>query len=155
MNANFEITYLAGGDEVFGPTSAAPRCAPTPARASSRNARTSAAPQNMEFSLEMENEIMGAILTTARTPDGPARPGSREPRVLDAWLEGVTTRDGGDAKAAVPAASRAETHRPRPSGAGPPPRPRMDWLTARRSRGRLGRGRFDWLQDTRAGSSTA
>jgi glycine betaine/proline transport system substrate-binding protein len=40
MNANFDLTYLTGGDDWFGPTSAAPRSTPTRAPGLSPNART-------------------------------------------------------------------------------------------------------------------
>jgi glycine betaine/proline transport system substrate-binding protein len=43
MNANFDMVYLAGGDDWFGPDyGGADRLSPTPARAMSRNARMSA-----------------------------------------------------------------------------------------------------------------
>ncbi len=42
---------------------------------------------------------------TARTRTTPPRPGSpANPEVLGPWLDGVTTKDGGDAMAAVEAA---------------------------------------------------
>jgi glycine betaine/proline transport system substrate-binding protein len=106
MNSSFELTYLAGGDEVFGPDFGGAEV-----RTNTRAGFVEECPnvgrllQNMEFSLEMENEIMGAILNDGEDPTDAARTWlAANPEVLDAWLEGVTTADGGDAKAAVTAA---------------------------------------------------
>ncbi len=106
MNANFELTYLAGGDEVFGPDYGGAEV-----RTNTRAGFVEECPnvgrllQNMEFSLAMENEIMGAILNDGADPAEAARAWlAANPDVLDAWLEGVTTAEGGDAKAAVLAA---------------------------------------------------
>ncbi|MEM6422868.1 MAG: glycine betaine ABC transporter substrate-binding protein, partial [Pseudomonadota bacterium] len=57
---------------------------------------------NLEFTLAMENEIMGAILDDGEDPEDAARVWlTANTAVLDQWLDGVTTKDGGDAKAAV------------------------------------------------------
>ena len=57
---------------------------------------------NLEFTLAMENEIMGAILNDGADPADAAKAWlSANPSVLDGWLEGVTTMVGGDAMAAV------------------------------------------------------
>jgi glycine betaine/proline transport system substrate-binding protein len=59
---------------------------------------------NLEFSLKMENEIMGAILNDNADPNDAARAWLADNQdVLDGWLDGVTTKDGGDAMAAVKA----------------------------------------------------
>ena len=106
MNANFEITYLAGGDEVFGPDFGGAEV-----RTNTRAGFVEECPnvgrllQNLEFTLEMENEIMGAILDEGQDPSDAARAWlSANPDALGPWLEGVTTADGGDAQAAVTAA---------------------------------------------------
>ncbi len=106
MNSNFELTYLAGGDDVFGPDYGGAEV-----RTNTRAGFVEECPnvgrllQNMEFSLQMENEIMGAILNDGADPADAARTWlAANPDVLDAWLDGVTTADGGDAKAAVLAA---------------------------------------------------
>lgn len=106
MNAQFELTYLAGGDEVFGPNFGGAEVA-TNTRAGfvEECPNVGQLLQNLEFTLEMENEIMGAILNDGEDPADAARAWlAAHPEVLDAWLEGVTTADGGDAKAAVTAA---------------------------------------------------
>ncbi|EPX86549.1 choline ABC transporter, periplasmic binding protein [Rubellimicrobium thermophilum DSM 16684] len=106
MNANFELTYLAGGDDVFGPDFGGAEV-----RTNTRAGFVEECPnvgrflQNLEFTLQMENEIMGAILDDGQDPAEAARAWlAAHPEVLDAWLDGVTTADGGDAKAAVLAA---------------------------------------------------
>ncbi len=57
---------------------------------------------NLRFDLKMEGEMMAPVLKDGKDPKEvalewiKANPGS-----INAWLEGVTTIDGGDAKAAV------------------------------------------------------
>ncbi len=59
---------------------------------------------NLKFTLSMENQIMDAILK-GEDPEPAAETWLKaNPDAADAWLEGVTTKDGGDAKAAVKAA---------------------------------------------------
>lgn len=60
---------------------------------------------NLEFTLEMENQIMAGILDDGKKPQAAATAWlSENTDVLDGWLDGVTTKDGGDAKEAVEAA---------------------------------------------------
>ena len=106
MNANFKMTYLTGGDDYFGPNLGGAVVA-----TNVRKGYVAECPnvgkflQNLSFTLAMENEIMGKILNDGE--DGPeaakawlaANPSAWEP-----WLDGVTTKDGGDAKAALAAA---------------------------------------------------
>ncbi len=106
MNANFEITYLAGGDEVFGPDFGG-----AIVNTNTRKGYAAECPntgrflENLEFSLEMENEIMGAILNDGADPADAAKAWlAANPDVWKGWLDGVTTKDGGDAVAAVEAA---------------------------------------------------
>jgi glycine betaine/proline transport system substrate-binding protein len=106
MNANFALTYLAGGDDWFGPNFGGAEVA-TNTRAGfvTECANPGRLLQNLEFSLAMENEIMGAILNDGADPAEAARAWlAAHPEVLGPWLDGVTTRDGGDAMAAVTAA---------------------------------------------------
>ena len=106
MNANFALTYLAGGDDWFGPNFGGAEVA-TNTRAGfvTECANPGRLLQNLEFSLAMENEIMGAILNDGADPAEAARAWlAAHPDVLGPWLDGVTTKDGGDAMAAVAAA---------------------------------------------------
>ena len=106
MNANFKMTYLTGGDDVFGPNLGGATVA-TNTRAGyvAECQNTGKFLQNLTFSLAMENEIMGAILNDGADPRDAAKAWlAANPSGWEGWLEGVTTVDGGDAKAAVIAA---------------------------------------------------
>ncbi|AWD21208.1 choline ABC transporter substrate-binding protein [Pseudogemmobacter blasticus] len=106
MNANFKMTYLTGGDDYFGPNFGGAIVA-TNTRAGyvKECPNTGKLLQNLVFSLPMENEIMGAILNDGKDPRDAAKAWlAANPAVWEPWLDGVTTKDGGDAKAAVAAA---------------------------------------------------
>ncbi|QFT59542.1 Glycine betaine-binding protein OpuAC precursor [Sulfitobacter sp. THAF37] len=105
MNANFELTYLEGGDDYFGPDlGGATVYTNTRAGYVEECPNVGKLLQNMSFSLAMENEIMGAILDDGEDPGDAAEAWLKaNTGVLDTWLDGVTTKDGGDAMAAVKA----------------------------------------------------
>ena len=103
MNANYEMAYLAGGDDWFGPDFGG-----ATVHTNVRKGYAEECPnvgkllKNLEFTLKMENEIMGAILDEGKEPNAAATAWLKNnPKVLDAWLDGVTTVDGGDGLAAV------------------------------------------------------
>lgn len=105
MNANIDMAYLAGGDDVFGPNYGG-ATVHTNVRAGyvQECANVGKLLSNLVFSLEMENEIMGAILDDGAEPRQAATDWLKAHQdVVEPWLEGVTTFDGGDAKAAVKA----------------------------------------------------
>ncbi|MEM1046554.1 MAG: choline ABC transporter substrate-binding protein [Pseudomonadota bacterium] len=106
MNANFEMTYLTGGDDFFGPNlGGATVFTNTRAGYVDDCPNVGQLLKNLEFSLAMENEIMGAILNDSTEPQKAATAWLKaNPDVLPGWLEGVKTKDGGDAQAAVNAA---------------------------------------------------
>ncbi|WP_434619527.1 choline ABC transporter substrate-binding protein [Tabrizicola sp. M-4] len=106
MNANFKLTYLTGGDELFGPDfGGATIYTNTRKGYVAECPNTGKLLQNLVFSLPMENEIMGAILNDGEDPRDAAKAWlAANPATWEPWLEGVTTKDGGDAKAAVAAA---------------------------------------------------
>jgi glycine betaine/proline transport system substrate-binding protein len=106
MNANFKMTYLTGGDDYFGPNLGGATVA-----TNTRAGYVAECPnqgkflQNLSFTLAMENEIMGAILNDGTDPREAAKAWlAANPAAWETWLDGVTTKDGGDAKAAVAAA---------------------------------------------------
>ncbi len=104
MNANIDMVYLSGGDDWFGPDyGGANVFTNTAAGYSEACPNVGTLLHQLVFSLEMENEIMGAILDDGEDPDAAAAAWLKaNPAVLDAWLAGVTTRDGsGDGLAAV------------------------------------------------------
>jgi glycine betaine/proline transport system substrate-binding protein len=106
MNANFKMTYLSGGDDFFGPNFGGATVATnTRAGYAAECPNTGKLLSNLVFTLPMENEIMGAILNDGADPRDAAKAWlAANPTVWEAWLDGVTTKDGGDAKAAVAAA---------------------------------------------------
>ena len=103
MNANFDLTYLTGGDDYFAPNlGGAEVFTNTRAGFASECPNVGKLLTNLEFSLAMENEIMGAILDDGEDPEAAAKAWlTANPDVLGGWLDGVTTIDGGDAMAAV------------------------------------------------------
>lgn len=103
MNAAHELTYLEGGDDVFGPNLGGAEVL-----TNTRAGYVTDCPnigkflENLEFTLPMENEIMGAILNDAADPADAATEWLRaNPEAPAPWLDGVTTFDGGDAAAAL------------------------------------------------------
>ncbi|MCB1406103.1 MAG: choline ABC transporter substrate-binding protein, partial [Rhodobacteraceae bacterium] len=70
MNANFDLTYLDGGDDYFGPNyGGAEVYTNTRAGYVGECPNVGQLLTNMEFSLAMENEIMGAILNDGTQPN--------------------------------------------------------------------------------------
>jgi glycine betaine/proline transport system substrate-binding protein len=104
MNANFKLTYLTGGDDVFGPNFGGATI-----YTNVRKGYTTECPnvgkflQNLKFSLEMENQIMGKILNDSQDPEMAATDWIKaNPAAIEPWLAGVTTKDGsGEALPAV------------------------------------------------------
>ncbi|WP_404377592.1 choline ABC transporter substrate-binding protein [Vreelandella aquamarina] len=106
MNTNFEMAYLSDADDYFGPNLGG-----ATVYTNTRAGFVESCPNvgellsNMTFTLEMENQLMGAIMDEGIAPRDAARSYlSEHPEVLEAWLEGVTTRDGQEALPAVQAA---------------------------------------------------
>ncbi|OEC33359.1 glycine betaine/proline transport system substrate-binding protein [Pseudomonas cuatrocienegasensis] len=96
MNNQFEMQYLAGGDDYFGPDFGGATVY--------TNVRAGYAEQcpnigrllrNLRFSLEMENHLMGAILNQSTNPRREAKAWLKaNPQARASWLVGVTRRDG-------------------------------------------------------------
>jgi glycine betaine/proline transport system substrate-binding protein len=96
MNANFDLTYLSGGDDWFGPNYGGATVY-TNVRAGYLEECPNVGQllKNLNFTLPMENEIMGAILDEGQDPEEAAASWLKEhPEVLETWLEGVTTFEG-------------------------------------------------------------
>jgi glycine betaine/proline transport system substrate-binding protein len=105
MNNNFELVYLSGGDDVFGPDYGG-----ATVYTNVRKGYTGECPNlgkllgNLKFSLPMEGAIMGAILNDGKDPEDAATEWLKaNPDVLDGWLAGVQTLDGKDGLPAVKA----------------------------------------------------
>jgi len=106
MNANFKLTYLSGGDDVFGPDfGGATVYTNVRAGYTEECPNVGALLKNLKFSLAMENEIMGKILNDAQDPEVAATEWIKaNGAAVEPWLAGVTTKDGGDGLAAVKSA---------------------------------------------------
>ncbi len=96
MNTRFEMGYLEGADDYFGPNlGGATVYTNTRAGYSEACPNVGALLANLEFSLEMENQIMGEIMDEGADPDEAAADWLKQnPSVLEAWLEGVETTQG-------------------------------------------------------------
>ena len=102
MNTQFDITYLDGGDEVFGPNhGAAQVLTVVPPDYEARCPNVGTLLNNLQFSVEIESQLMDEVLQK-QDPMVVARNWIKaNPAVLDQWLDGVTTFDGHDGLAAV------------------------------------------------------
>ncbi|MDX3975274.1 choline ABC transporter substrate-binding protein [Shinella sp.] len=103
MNSVYEIDYLSGGDDYFGPNYGGADIY-TNIRAGYAAECPNAAKfvTNLRFTLPMENEIMGAILNDSKDADTAATEWLKaHPDAVKPWLEGVTTIDGKPAAEAV------------------------------------------------------
>ncbi|NAW54183.1 glycine/betaine ABC transporter substrate-binding protein, partial [Vibrio sp. V41_P2S12T139] len=103
MNSNVEMEYLAGGDDFFGPNYGGANV-----YTNVRKNYLAECPnvgqlvKNLEFNLEMENELMEAILNQKQKPSKAAQAWlNANQEQIAAWLEGVKTVDGQDALTAI------------------------------------------------------
>ncbi|ELX4196975.1 choline ABC transporter substrate-binding protein [Vibrio vulnificus] len=103
MNSNVEMVYLSGGDDFFGPNYGGANV-----YTNVREGYLSACPnvgqllQNLTFSLEMENQLMEAILNQKEKPAKAALNWLKQhPEQIKTWLEGVKTLEGKPAAQAV------------------------------------------------------
>ncbi|EPJ43094.1 MAG: glycine betaine-binding ABC transporter [Osedax symbiont Rs2] len=103
MNANIDMEYLSGGDDYFGPNYGGASVYTNVRKGYLQDCpNVGQLVQNLSFSLEMENQVMGAILDDGKKPAVAAKTWLQANQgVLDSWLKGVTTKDGGDALKAV------------------------------------------------------
>ncbi|MQY44714.1 choline ABC transporter substrate-binding protein [Rhizobiales bacterium RZME27] len=96
MNANLKLTYLTGGDDVFGPNLGGAEVR-TNVRAGylQECPNVGAFLKNLKFSLPMENEIMGGILNDGEDAEDAATKWLKaNGAAIEPWLAGVTTVDG-------------------------------------------------------------
>jgi glycine betaine/proline transport system substrate-binding protein len=96
MNAKFDMSYLSGGDDIFGPDYGGATVY-TNVRAGwlgeCPNAGTLI--RNLRFTLPMENEVMAGILDDGKDPSVAAKEWLKaNPAAWENWLAGVTTLDG-------------------------------------------------------------
>ncbi|RTZ17797.1 choline ABC transporter substrate-binding protein [Vibrio aquaticus] len=103
MNSNIEMAYLDGGDDFFGPNYGGANVY-TNVRKDYLNECQNVGNllKNLEFSLEMENELMEAILNQNVKPAKAAQQWLKaNPQQVEAWLDGVKTLKGEEAQGAV------------------------------------------------------
>ena len=103
MNSNFKLTYLTGGDDIFGPNLGGATIF-TNVRAGYTTECPNAGKfiTNLKFTLPMENEIMGKILNDGKDPQVAAKEWLKaNPAAVEPWLAGVTTFDGKEGLTAV------------------------------------------------------
>ncbi|MND47547.1 Glycine betaine/carnitine transport binding protein GbuC precursor [compost metagenome] len=102
MNTQFDITYLAGGDDVFGPDYGAAKVyTVVPPDYEQRCANVGKLLNNLQFTVQMESQLMEKILEKEDPVKVAATWLKANPAALDKWLAGVTTFDGQDGAAAV------------------------------------------------------
>jgi glycine betaine/proline transport system substrate-binding protein len=96
MNSKYKMSYLSGGDDVFGPDYGG-----ATVYTNTRAGYVGECPNvgkfitNLTFSLPMENEVMGKILFDSEDPAKAAEEWLKaNPSAWSAWLDGVTTFDG-------------------------------------------------------------
>lgn len=103
MNVNIDMEYLTDGDDVFGPNDGAAMVL-----TNTRPGYSAECPNvgkflaNLAFTVEAEDLMMSYILDQGMSADAAAEKWVKDnPGVLDAWLDGVTTREGEPGLAAV------------------------------------------------------
>jgi len=103
MNTNFDMAYLEGAGDYFGPDLGG-----ATVYTNARGGYVEECPNvgellnNMTFTLEMENQLMGEIMDEGEDPRDAARAYLQEnDELLEEWLAGVETNDGEPAEEAV------------------------------------------------------
>ncbi|MGQ8632725.1 choline ABC transporter substrate-binding protein [Agrobacterium sp. DKPNP3] len=107
MNTNFKLTYLTGGDEVFGPNFGGATIYTNVRKGYVEEcANVGTLLKNLQFSLPMENEIMGKILNDGLEGEAAATAWLKaNPTAIEPWLANVKTKDG--SADALPAVKKA------------------------------------------------
>jgi glycine betaine/proline transport system substrate-binding protein len=112
MNTRFQMRYLTGGDDSFGPNfGGATIYTNTRAGYSAECPNVGRLLKNLSFTLADESLLMGAILDQHQEPKAAAKAWiAKNPKTVARWLVGVQTYDGQALKsAASPAASASGT----------------------------------------------
>jgi glycine betaine/proline transport system substrate-binding protein len=106
MNTRFKMKYMEGGDDVFGPNYGGATIYTNVRKGYAQEcSNVGQLLKNLTFTLDMENKLMDAVLNGGKKPEDAAKAWLKDhPELLDAWLAGVTTRDGKPAIAVAKAA---------------------------------------------------
>lgn len=102
MNIQMKISYLSGGDDVFGPNYGEARVYTlTNPDFMVRCPNAGKFVSNLKFTTALENKLMEPVMAKVRPADAAKAYLKSNPQVLDAWLAGVKTVDGKDGLPAV------------------------------------------------------
>jgi glycine betaine/proline transport system substrate-binding protein len=104
MNADFDMAYLSGGDDYFGPNYGGAIVQTVVRKGFIKECpNVGKFIKNLSFTLKMENEVMALILNQNMRHEKAAEHWLKNnPEILDKWLNGITTVDG------MPALPRAK-----------------------------------------------
>jgi len=95
MNVQQNITYLSGGDDVFGANYGEAKVyTVTSTDLAARCPNVDKLVTNLEFSLDMENQVMLPIMAKVNPNIAAKAWLKKNPAALDKWLDGVQTKDG-------------------------------------------------------------
>lgn len=95
MNVQQDITYLSGGDDFFGANYGEAKVyTVTSTDLATRCPNVNKFITNLEFSLDMENQVMLPIMDKVNPNEAAKAWLAKNPGSLDAWLSGVNTVDG-------------------------------------------------------------
>lgn len=105
MNVQMKMSYLAGGDDIFGPNLGEAKVyTAIPPSYEKKCPNVYKFLTNLQFTLDVENQVMGPILKKVKPNVAAKDYLKKNPGTVDKWLAGVTTLDGKDGMAAVKAA---------------------------------------------------
>ena len=96
MNTRNKMKYLTGGDEFFGPNYGQATVLTNVRKGYVQEcSNVGKLLTNLSFTLDMENQLMDAVLNENQKPRDAAKAWLKaNPQVLDTWLAGVTSIDG-------------------------------------------------------------
>jgi glycine betaine/proline transport system substrate-binding protein len=105
MNVQMKMSYLSGGDDVFGPNLGEAKVyTAIPPSYEKKCPNVFSFLKNLQFTLDMENQVMGPILKKVKPNKAAKDYLAKNPATVDKWLVGVTTLDGKPGVDAVKAA---------------------------------------------------
>lgn len=108
MNVQMKMSYLQGGDDVFGPNLGEAKVyTAIPPSYESRCPNVMTFLHNLQFTTDIENQVMGPILEKVNPNDAARNFLKKNPAVLDKWLAGVKTFSGKDGLTSVKAALKS------------------------------------------------
>ena len=103
MNVQYAMNYLMGGEKYFGASGSVNTLARKGYAQQCPNVGKLLA--NLTFTQEMENDIMDQVLSKQASNSDAIKTWLRaNPWVVESWLKGVNTRDGGNGQQAIVAA---------------------------------------------------